>query len=96
MPLEEAVFWIRKMTKHSSATFTNELTHAGYKDIPVSYLFCEEDKCIPPKNQRIGIDLIERVSGSKVEVTSIKTDHVPNVSAPQLVVDWIVGVAEKA
>jgi hypothetical protein len=84
------------MPCHSGVCFTNELTYAGYKDIPVSYLTCEEDLVIPLKNQKLGIEKIEKLSGKKVDVTSIKTGHIPPASHPQLVVDWILDVAGKA
>ncbi|CZR55098.1 uncharacterized protein PAC_04984 [Phialocephala subalpina] len=93
---EEGEAWIRKMSCHSAISFTNELTYAGYKDVPVSYLVCEEDLVIPLKNQREEIEMIERESGRKVDVTSIKTGHVPIASQPQLVIDWILDVVGKA
>ena len=42
-----------------------------------------------------GIELIERVSERKVDVTRIKTGHCPNASAPEKVIDWILDVARK-
>jgi hypothetical protein len=95
IPLDEGIAWIKKMSQHSSASFGNELTHAGYKDVPVSYLFCENDKCVPPEVQQKAIDNIEEASGNKVDVTRINTGHCPTVSAPEKVVDWFVGLAEK-
>jgi pimeloyl-ACP methyl ester carboxylesterase len=93
---ERGEAWMRKFSRHSSVSFMGELTYAGYKDVPVSYMLCEEDLCIPPKNQREGIDIIEKVSGRKVDVTSIHAGHIPNESQPQAVIDWIVGAAKKA
>ncbi|KIW09824.1 hypothetical protein PV08_11925 [Exophiala spinifera] len=96
IPLDEATALVKLFPKHSAPSFVNQLTYAGYKDIPVSYLLCEDDLCIPPDVQQRGIDIIEEQSGSKVDVTRIKADHCPNHSAMQSVVDWIVSVAEKA
>lgn len=87
---EEREAITRKFTSHSAASFSNELTHAGYKDVPVSYLFCETDSCILPRIQREGIDMIERESGNKVDVTSINAGHLPSATAPQEVIDWIL------
>lgn len=42
------------------------------------------------------IELVERESGSKVDVTRIKAGHAPNVTAVEEVADWIVGMAEMA
>ncbi|KAI1213257.1 alpha/beta-hydrolase [Annulohypoxylon truncatum] len=80
---------------HSSTSFTNELTHAGYKDVPVSYLLCQGDLCILPQTQKGGIEIIEKESGNKVDVTSIKAGHCPNITALEEVVDWIERAAEK-
>ena len=96
LPKEEGEDWAKKFVQHSAISFAGELRHGGYRDIPVSYLFCEEDLVIPPDNQRAGIDLIEKESGKKVDVTSIRAGHAPPVSEPQKVVDWILDVAGKA
>ena len=50
----------------------------------------------PTENQQEGIDLVEKVSGGKVDVTNIKTGHIPNESQPQLVIEWILDVVRKA
>ncbi|KAK7752316.1 hypothetical protein SLS62_005652 [Diatrype stigma] len=94
VPSEEALPFARRMTKHSAASFANPLTYAGYKDVPVSYLLCEEDLAISSSAQRAGIELIERESGRPVEVTSLKAGHAPTLSRPQEVEDWVVGLFE--
>lgn len=95
LPLEEGVEWIKKFPQHSAISFVNPLTHAGYKDIPVSYLLCEKDLVIPPDVQKAGIEMIEKESGRKVDVTAIPRDHVPNARYPEEVADWILKVAGK-
>lgn len=94
--LQEGAELVKKMPKHSSASFAGELTYPGYKDVPVSYLFCEDDLCVPPAVQKAGIEIIEKESGNKVNVTSINADHCPNITAKPELVDWIVDVTEKA
>ena len=86
---------VRKFPKHSASSFTDKLTHAGYLDIPVSYLLCEEDLCIPRRIQETEIEMIEKDSGNKVHVTRIKADHCPNLTATPQTVDWIVDVASR-
>lgn len=96
LPLEEAERWADKMSTHSSTSFANALTYAGYKDVPVSYLVCEQDVIIPPKNQRAMIEMIERESGNKVDVGSIQSGHCANMTELPTVVEWIVQLAEKS
>ena len=81
---------IEGLIQHSSVSFGNELTYAGYGDVPSSYLFCDKDLCVPPNVQQAGIDVIEKASGKKVDVRHIDNDHVPNESAPEKVIDWFV------
>lgn len=95
LSLDEGEFWIKKFPKHSAISFINELTHPGYKDVPISYLVCEEDLCIPVDVQDREIEMIERESGKKVDVTRIKADHCCNITSTQATVDWMVSVVEK-
>ncbi|KAI1413717.1 alpha/beta-hydrolase [Hypoxylon sp. FL1857] len=88
--------WVEKFQVHSPVSFSNELTHAGYKDVPVSYLFCEEDRCVTPQVQRDGIEIIEKESGRKVDVTSVKAGHCPTITVPEKVIGWIVRTAAKS
>ncbi|KAI1102857.1 alpha/beta-hydrolase [Jackrogersella minutella] len=91
----ERVALVEKFQVHSSVSFANELTHAGYKDVPVSYLFCEIDQCVLPRLQKDGIDTIEKESGNKVDVTYVNAGHCPTATATQETVDWIVQAAAK-
>ncbi|KAI2775264.1 alpha/beta-hydrolase [Daldinia loculata] len=86
---------VRKFQTHSSASFASELTYPGYKDLPVSYMLCEEDAILPPKYQREWIESIEKESGNKVDVTSLQVGHCPSYTKPQEVINWIVNAAAK-
>lgn len=83
------------LSYHSSTSFTNPLTYAGYKDVAVSYLLCEKDIIIPPESQTDMIELVERESGNKVDVTKVQAGHAPNWVAFKEFVDWIVMMADK-
>ncbi|RVX74127.1 hypothetical protein B0A52_01959 [Exophiala mesophila] len=96
LPLEESEPLIRDLAKHSAVSFTNNLTYAGYRDVPVSYLLCTADLCVPPAVQRKGIDMIERVSGTRVKVTEVACDHGVNHTSPDKVVAWIMSVVAEA
>ncbi|KAM5344281.1 hypothetical protein ACJ41O_012818 [Fusarium nematophilum] len=95
MPKEEGEKWAAKLAKHSTASFASPLTYAGFRHVPVSYLVCENDRAIPPEIQRAGISMIERESGNKVNVTSIKADHVSPLSSLDEVVEWVISVASR-
>jgi len=83
LPSQEGIEWVKKMPPHSAPSFQGKLTYPGYKYVPVSWIFCENDLILPPDFQRQCIEMIEKESGNKVDVYSIKTDHVPNASAPE-------------
>lgn len=82
-------------------SFASTLTYNGYKDVPVSWFFCEEDLCIAPQVQQTAIDVIEESwkgtarEGKKVDVTRVKCDHVPNYSARDKLEEWVESVIIK-
>jgi hypothetical protein len=89
-----------KFSIHSAVSFTNPLTHAGYTDIPVSYLFCEIDQVIPPEFQQKGIEIIEAAKAAgetkgEVDITTLHAGHVPHISRPEETVAWIESVVAK-
>ncbi|KAL7627041.1 hypothetical protein AAE478_003817 [Parahypoxylon ruwenzoriense] len=92
---EEAEAQTKGFLSHSAANFSSKLTHPSYKDVPMSYLFCEKNQIIPAKYQRSRIEIIERESGKKVDITSVNAGHCPQVTAPQKVIDWILLAAAK-
>ncbi|KAI1276062.1 Alpha/beta hydrolase fold-1 [Xylaria sp. FL0933] len=93
LPKEQGQYWFTQFALHSAVSFTNTITHAGYKDAPVSYLLCEDDLIIPADVQRKEIEMIEAETGSKVDVTSIKAGHCPHLSVLDKVVDWFLHLA---
>ncbi|KAI0204558.1 alpha/beta-hydrolase [Astrocystis sublimbata] len=94
LPLEQGKYWAEKLVKHSVASFSTNLTHGGYKDVPVSYLVTEADRSIPVATQRSQIEMIERVSGNKVVVSTVDSDHSPPISHPQEMISWIIRTAQ--
>lgn len=87
---------VKGFAKHSARSFGDKLTHAGYADIPVSYLVTENDMAGPPEIiQRPQIDMINRLNSHKVDVTSVYAGHMMNLSAEKETIDWIVSLARK-
>ncbi|KAL6711733.1 hypothetical protein ACN47E_004667 [Coniothyrium glycines] len=98
---EEGAAKAAEFGKHSSVSFGDVLTHAGYKDLPVSWLFCEQDLCVVPEVQRRAIEVVEESwkgterEGKTVDVTRVPSDHVPMYSARAETEQWIESVVVK-
>jgi hypothetical protein len=90
---EEGIAWAKQMPEHSTASFGGELTYAGYKDVPVSYLFTEKDQTVTPEMQQVCIDNIEQATGNKVDVRRLDSGHFPFLSRPNEVAQIIRKVA---
>lgn len=55
-PLEKGIEIASKTLvreRHSALAFGDALKYAGYRDVPVSWFFCEEDQCISPAVQQV-------------------------------------------
>lgn len=96
LPHEEGVEWAKKMTTHSTPSFQDKVTYPGYKYTPVSWIFAENDLILPPDFQRQCIEMIEKESGNKVDVRTIKTGHCPNTSKPEVVAAAITAALKAA
>ena len=89
---EESLRWQQETRPHSLAAFLAKSTGASWKDIPTSYLLCEDDLAIPKEAQE-GMTQAVRDLGGDIEVTRIKSSHSPFLSCPDTVVEWIRGAA---
>jgi hypothetical protein len=96
MPFDEALKWAEKAGEHSTMSFVGPLTHAGYADVPVTYVFCEEDVCVTTEVQRKIIEGIEDEIGRKIDVRNLKAGHAPFVSKPEETVELLAAIAQES
>ncbi|KAH7378020.1 Alpha/beta hydrolase family-domain-containing protein [Cadophora sp. MPI-SDFR-AT-0126] len=94
MPEDEAKYYMSLMPNHSTISFSGELTHPGYKYIPVTYLLTEGDKIIPVEAQR---KMIEFARGEGVDIKVVETSagHCPMLSIPEKTVDVLIAAASE-
>ncbi|KAM0195690.1 hypothetical protein ACHAPI_006242 [Fusarium lateritium] len=79
---DEALELAKQMPEHSTSSFKEPLTYAGYNDVEVHYIVCEQDKIIPPMFQRGMIEGVKMSAGRDVKVHSLDSGHVPVISQP--------------
>lgn len=77
---------------HAYSTFTSKTTGASWKNIPTSYLLCEEDQVIPSFAQYAMSGMVKD-SGAEIEMRKVKSGHSPWLSVEEEVVRWVRGVA---
>ncbi|KAF7360613.1 Alpha/beta-hydrolase [Mycena venus] len=86
LPPIEALSWASRMREHAAGSFLQNVTYAAYKDIPVSYLVCEEDKVVPSELQNRYIAKMESEMGEKrVDRHPVRAGHCINASQPETV-----------
>lgn len=95
LPYEEGLKHFEDMADHSTASFKEKLTYAGYNDVEVHYIVTEEDKVVPAEYQTGMIELIKTSSGREPSVHQIKSGHTPNVSQPGPLADIVKGIVER-
>jgi hypothetical protein len=97
LPQDQGLHWVAEMPGHSRISFDNPATYEAFRDIPMTYMICEEDLIIPAAIQREMVEMVERETGRKVDVYSYPVGHVPNITAWKDVVTTIRAAAgEKA
>jgi len=67
----------------------SRLTYEAYRHIPAAYLFCTEDRILHVENQR------QMAKAAGITLTKeVKSGHVPFMSMPESVVDFVQEVVE--
>ncbi|ROV86848.1 hypothetical protein VSDG_10176 [Cytospora chrysosperma] len=59
LPKNEALDWAKLMLEHSTASFKENLAYAGYNDVEVHYIICEDDMIVPADV----VEILKRVIG---------------------------------
>lgn len=95
LPLDLAYEHALNFQHHSAASFKEAVTTVGYKDIPTSYIFCEDDLVVSPEMQSKFIGVIEAAKGKAIEVVRLKAGHTPNFSMPEELARVVVQEAER-
>ncbi len=75
-----------RLRPQSMASFTDEVTAAGWHDIPTTYVVCDDDNAIAPDAQ-------EQMAERADEVETLSTSHSPMLSAPHEFATLITGIA---
>jgi hypothetical protein len=89
MEPEDARHWAGRLVKHSSATrASSQGVYAGWKDVPVWYIFCTKDQAAPIAAQEKMINLI-RENNPSLTVRNLDASHSPMLSRPAETADII-------
>ncbi|KIW95637.1 uncharacterized protein Z519_04222 [Cladophialophora bantiana CBS 173.52] len=92
-PEERALAWARAAPKHSALSFASVVTYTAFKDIPSSYIFCEQDQVVPPALQAQYIENIKIVAGRDVDIHKLNSNHVPNLTVTETLAELILKIA---
>ena len=80
---EDGAYWASRILKHSSATrSSSENVYAGWKDVPVCFLKCTDDRASDPGTQTKMIESIKEAN-ENVIVKDIFASHSPMLSKPE-------------
>jgi hypothetical protein len=78
---ETAQLWVSQLKHQSYKVMSSKPTYAAWRDIPCTYLFCEDDHALPFFVQK------QLVASSNVpfRTESVKASHSPFLSVPDKV-----------
>ncbi|QPC59561.1 hypothetical protein HYE67_001792 [Fusarium culmorum] len=94
-PPEEALKLARELPQHSTASYRDQLTYAGYQDAEVHYIICEQDKLVVPEYQFGMLELLKGMTNGKVGVHKIQSGHAPHLNQPDNLTKIIRQIVEE-
>lgn len=84
------------MPDHSTASFKEGLSYAGYADVDIGYIVLEDDMIIPVSYQEMMIQFLEKEKGKSVDVYRLKSGHCPNASKPEELAEILRKIVAKS
>ena len=81
--------WIAQLSHTATAVFSGKNTYEPWKDMPCSYIFCDQDRAIPLYVQ----EGIARGMGDGITTFHVDASHSPFLSVPEKLVEGIALVA---
>ena len=87
-PLEAAKQYVAKLSHQPALGWDGQVTYAGWKEIPSTYLICKNDKLLPEARQR----QMAEMAGS--EVCECDAAHMVQCSMPDLVSEYVKAAAK--
>ena len=82
------------MLKHPKAAQFTAVSHEAFREVPVTYLLCENDQGLPVEVQKMMFGKIEEAGVKVVTIESCEGSHSPFLSMPEKVVEVVVRAAE--
>lgn len=70
---------VKALKPHSYQTMSSKSTWEPYRDIPSTYLFCEQDKAIPIEVQKM---MVDGAKGVQFNTETMDTSHSPFLKDP--------------
>ena len=83
IPEDEKAKWLSTLKPQPGQGWDDVVSYTGWKDVPSTYLICEEDRALPVQLQ----EQLAGLASSKIERCS--SGHVPQVSEPRRVMEVI-------
>jgi hypothetical protein len=82
------------LLKHPKAAQFTAVSHEAFREVPITYLLCENDQALPVGVQKMMIGRIEEVGVKVGTIESCEGSHSPFLSMPEKVVEVVVRAAE--
>lgn len=83
---EDQKYWASQLKHHTVIAQKTPLTKVAYTDIPVTYLYCEDDQALPLAVQ----EMMVKQSGLEVQEMRCTAGHSPFLSQPHMFVDSVI------
>ena len=80
--------------KHPKAAQFTAVSHEAFREVPITYLLCENDQALPIGVQKMMIGRIEEAGVNVGTIESCEGSHSPFLSMPEKVVEVVVRAAE--
>lgn len=87
LPKEEQDAAVKKLVPQSYQVMHSPLTYCAWRDVPTSYLYCEQDQAIPIHIQKLMVE--GTAEGVNIQTSVVDAGHSPFMGKPKETADAI-------
>ncbi|GAB1198169.1 hypothetical protein APSETT444_007477 [Aspergillus pseudonomiae] len=94
LPSEEAATWAKKLVVHPKSAQFDPISREAYRNIPTTYIVCEQDAGLIPLVQEMMIENV-RKAGVDIDVERLSASHSPFLSMPEETAKLVLRIASQ-
>ncbi|KAE8154370.1 alpha/beta-hydrolase [Aspergillus avenaceus] len=93
IPTSHTTVWVEKLTTQAKSAQLKPISREAYRNIPATYIVCEDDQAIPRELQEKMVADVKRRVGVEMQMERLPAGHSPFLSMPDRTAELLINLS---